>query len=94
MRLFGTKKASKTVQHALLAFSARLSTLEAEQRNLKLEYLETYDKVNRMMARVAKRAALDNPKPPDPPEDPPDEFSAMDPISAEIHRRRARGMNS
>lgn len=91
MSLFGKKPASKPVQNAMLAFSARLATLEREQRSLKLEFLETYDKVNRLMARVAKRAALDNPKPPEPPEEALDEFSNLDPISAEIHRRRARG---
>ena len=94
MSLFGKKKASKSVQHALLAFSARLSTLEREQRNLKLEYLETYDKVNRMMARVAKRAALDNPKPKEPEEEQLDLISRSDSITAEILARRAKGMNS
>jgi len=94
MRLFGSKKASKTVQNALLGFSARLSTLEREQRNLKLEYLETYDKVNRMMARNAKRAALDNPKPPVPPEDEQPSLTRSDRITAEIQQRRAKGMNS
>jgi len=94
MRLFGKKTASEPVQNALLAFSARLSTLEREQRNVKIEFVELFDKVTRMMSRVAKRAAIDNPKPPDPPPDLQDEFSGMDSISAEIHRRRARGMNS
>lgn len=94
MRLFGTKKASKTVQNALLAFSARLATLEREVRSAKLEYLETYDKVSRMMARVAKRAALDNPKPKEPEEEQLDLVSRSDSITAEILARRAKGMNS
>ena len=90
MRLFGKNTAAKTVQHALLAFSARLATLEREQRNLKLEYLETYDKVNRLMARVAKRAALDRPKDPDPPPLLESTQSRSEALTAEILARRAR----
>ena len=94
MSLFGKKTTSKPVQNALLAFSARLAVLEREQRSLKLEFLETYDKVNRLMARVAKRAALDNPKPPEPPDEALDQLSRSDSITAEILARRSKGMNS
>ena len=94
MRLFGKKTASKPVQNALLGFSARLATIEREQRSLKLEWLETYDKINRLMARLAKRDAIDK-RPQDQP-DPPvhNPYSHLDPISAEIMLRRAKGMNS
>lgn len=94
MSLFGKKTATGTVQNALLAFSARLATLESAQRSLKLEYLETYDKVNRLMARVAKRAALDAPKTPDDDAPTVDAPSRSDTITAEIMARRQKGMNS
>jgi len=91
MRLFGKKKAAKPLENVLAAFSLRLVQLEREMRNLKLDYLETYDKTQRLMSRVAKRAALDNPPLPPEPDDPPDEFSKLDDISAGIMRRRAAG---
>jgi len=87
MRLFGKKKASKPLTNVLAGLSMRLATLEREMRSLRLEYLETYDKVNRMMARNAKRAALDNPKPPALPEELGD-ISRSDQITAEILERR------
>jgi len=94
MMFSGSRKASKMVQQCLLGFSARLATLEREQRSLKLEWLETYDKINRLMARLAKRDAIDNPKPK--PSDNPglDMFTRSDTISAEILARRRKGMNS
>lgn len=88
---FKTIPAHGKLQNQLAAFSLRLVTLEREQRNLKLDYLETYDKVQRLMSRVAKRAALDNPVPASEPEVVHDEFSHLDKISADIMRRRANG---
>jgi len=92
MGLFAKKKAVAPLQNQLAAFSLRLVMLEREQRNLKLDYLETYDKVQRLMSRVAKRAALDNPKLPDEPNEKQDEFSHLDEVSAGIMRRRANGV--
>jgi len=92
MGLFAKKKAAAPLQNQLAAFSLRLVCLEREQRNLKLDYLETYDKVQRLMSRVAKRAALDNPKLPTNPEEAQDAFSHLDKVSAEIMRRRANGV--
>jgi len=94
MRLFRKKPASPLLRNRLDALTTRVNQAEHDLRILKLEWQETLDKVTRLMSRVAKRAAIDNPMPHDPPPDPPDEFSNMDPISAEIHRRRAGGMNS
>ena len=88
---FRKKTTYGTLVRHIAALSLRLTTLEREQRNLKLDYLETYDKVQRLMSRVAKRAALDNPKLPDEPDEPQDEFSHTDKISAGILRRRANG---
>lgn len=92
MRLFRKNPGTDELQRHLETLSSRLDKLEGLQRALKLEYLETYDKVQRLMSRVSKRAALDR-SPPDPdPEEVQDEFSHMDKISAEIMRRRANGM--
>jgi len=88
---FKKKPAPGYLQRQLAALTLRLVTLERDQRNLKLDYLETYDKVQRLMSRVAKRAALDNPAPVLKPEPEHDPYSHLDKISADIMRRRANG---
>jgi len=92
MGIFSKKKAPNLLQNRLAALSNRVAQLERDQRNLKLDYLETYDKVQRLMSRVAKRAALDIPALPPDAEDPVDPFGHLDPISARILRLRSNGM--
>jgi len=88
---FAKKKAAGHLQRQVAALSLRLSILERDQRGLKLEYLETYDKVQRLMGRVAKRASLDRPDKAVENEVHHDQFSHLDHVSAEIMRRRANG---
>jgi len=92
MRLFGSKPGVTDLQNHLATLSERLNQLESDQRRLELDYLETYDKVKRLMSRVAKRAALDSPTEPDAAPALDDRWSHLDPISADIMRRRANGV--
>jgi len=92
MALFGNKRDEPTLKEHLGALSERQSQLESDLRRLQLDYLETYDKVKRLMSRVAKRTALDTPTLDDSEAPIDDKFSHLDPISAEIMRRRANGV--
>jgi len=92
MAIFGKNRATNALVEQVGALTEQVSLLERSFRNLELDYLQTYDKVKRLMSRVAKRAAIDHPI--DHAVDPEiqDQFSHMDPISADIMRRRANGV--
>lgn len=68
----------------------RLDDLEAAQKRVTLDNAELYEKTLRLMQRMAKRYAVDNPVPPEPPD--PDSSSShldgLDPISKSIMVRR------
>lgn len=92
MGIFAKKIAYADLQDRYRALALDMKALQSEMRKLTLEQVETYDKVKRLMSRVAKRAALDNPPDVREPDDVQDEFSHLDTVSAEIMRRRANGM--
>ena len=76
----------------------RLDRLEAGLRALLLEWEDTYERVHRALARLNKRtrdaAEREAREPQETPQDDPQTtipgLEGMDPISAAIHRRRAR----
>lgn len=94
MGIFAKNVAYADLQDRYRALAGDMKALQSEMRKLTLEQLETYDKVQRLMSRVAKRAALDNPKPRDVVADPVAEMNRSDSITAEILARRAKGLNS
>lgn len=66
----------------------RLDDLERQVHSLKLEWLETSDKVERWMHRSIKRAAIEPHEPPPPPPAPEGYAPGPDPVSARILARR------
>ena len=76
----------------------RVDVLETETRQLRLEWLSTYDKFRSILARIAKRE--ERARAADEPDSlagfqeggstPPSSLPTMDPISARIHARRNR----
>jgi len=92
MDLFGKDRTYSALVDQIAALTVATNDLERNFRNLELDYIATYDKVKRLMSRVAKRAAIDHPIVDDDPPIIDDKFSHMDPISAEIMRRRANGV--
>lgn len=92
MGFFGKNQTYDDLAEQVATLSVAVDKVERNFRNLELDYLQTYDKVKRLMSRVAKRAAIDQPND-DQGELPiDDKFSHLDPISAEIMRRRANGV--
>lgn len=92
MGFFGKKTATPALEEQVAALTVATNELERQFRNLELDYLQTYDKVKRLMSRVAKRAAIDSPGVNDVEPEIQDKFSHLDPISADIMRRRANGV--
>lgn len=92
MGLFGKKTASPHPELVVADLVSRMSHLESDMRMLQTEYLDTHDKMKRLMSRVAKRAAIDGATVPELalPDIP--ETSGLDPISAKIHARRGDGI--
>jgi len=90
MSLFKNTNALERIEDRLAAIETLAADLERENRGLKLEYVELYDKVSHQMSRMAKRYARDSKEngelQPEPePED------GLDPISRSILRRRGDG---
>jgi len=87
MGLFRNNIALERIEDRLAKIETIAADLERENRGLKLEYVELYDKVSHQMSRMAKRYARDNPEVNDAPvvEEPDD---GLDPISRSILRRR------
>lgn len=86
-----TANALGRLDHRLGKVTDGLVDLERDMRIHKVELLEIYDKIHRLFGRIAKRAAIDNPAPPEPyhadmPTEP-----AIDEISAAILARRSKG---
>jgi len=92
MAIFGNNRAANVLAEQVGALTEQVSLLERSFRNLELDYLQTYDKVKRLMSRVAKRAAIDQPTDDIAEAIIDDKFSHLDPISADIMRRRANGV--
>jgi len=92
MPIFRHNRAANALAEQVGTLTEQVSLLERSFRNLELDYLQTYDKVKRLMSRVAKRAAIDEPTGGDAELPIQDKFSHLDPVSAEIMRRRANGV--
>ena len=94
MALFRTKIAIGRVEERIEDLRRDLDTLERHSKNLRLEWSETYDKIQRLFGRIAKRTAIDNPPPgppmvPDVPAGP-----VVDEVSAAILARRNLGKSA
>jgi len=87
MSLFRDTKAVERLQDRIAELETTGDNLAREVRGLKLEYIELYDKVRHQMSRMAKRSAVDERNRAETVEEEVDE-SGVDPISAEILRRR------
>lgn len=70
----------------------RIETLERGLRAIRLEWEETYDKVARMMGRIAKRQALAEKAAEDAPGSTIPGGVGLDPMSQAILARRRRGL--
>jgi len=74
----------------------RVAALEAGMRQLLLEWEDSYERLHRLMARVNKRyrdqAEQEKKTHEDAPGPPNAAAPGLDPISAAIHARRARGL--
>jgi phage shock protein A len=74
----------------------RVDKLETSNRELKLEWLSTYDKFRSILARIAKREERARLQPESDSSagfqeaEPASSASSLDPISARIHARRSR----
>jgi len=88
MALFGDNIALERIEDRLAKIETLAAGLEAENRSLKLEYIELYDKVSHQMSRMAKRYARDKPET-NAAEVIEDETAGPDPISAKIIARRS-----
>jgi len=89
--LMRTAKALGRLDERLERVTDGLVDLERDMRSMKLEMLETYDKIHRLYGRMVKRQAIDTAPltPPGPPENAAE--PAIDEISAAILARRAKG---
>lgn len=59
MPLFRHTNALERIEDRLAKIETVAANLERENRSLKLEYVELYDKVSHQMSRMAKRYARD-----------------------------------
>jgi len=87
MGLFSDNTALERIEDRLAKIETLTASLEAENRSLKLEYIELYDKVSHQMSRMAKRYARDKVDVNDA-EVIEEEIPGPDPISAKILERR------
>jgi len=92
MIIFARQKALERLEDRLAVVADLCATLERDNRNLKLEFVELYDKVSHQMSRMAKRAAVHEKENgedvlPLPPDDP---YVHLDPVSRSIMMRRAK----
>ena len=90
MGLFAKKIAPESVEYRLGALAAEVQSLKSGHKHLELEWEELYDKVRHQMARMSRRAKVDNTlNGGDPPENLPSEpDDGIDPISRSILARR------
>lgn len=86
-----TSKALATLSDRVGNLADAMVDLERDMRALKLESLETYDKIHRLFGRIAKRTAIDNPPPLPPEEIPAAAEDGLDEISRAIFARRNKG---
>lgn len=89
--MFREKKAVESLEDRCRKLEHRCEDLERHNKALRLEWEETYDKVRRSMSRISKRVAVDAKEAAEPLVDnqPVSDESGLDPISADILRRRA-----
>ena len=93
MGIFARQKAADRLDDRLRKLEDLCSSLERDNRNTKLEFVELYDKVSHQMSRMAKRAAVSQKNNGEDPEVPlaPEPFPDADPVSRSILMRRAKG---
>lgn len=86
------QKRTEDIEEGLRVLQGKFDTLEGAHRNLKLEYVELYDKVMRQMSRMAKRYEVDQKELPieNEPTNAAFPLGGSDPISRSIMLRRAR----
>jgi len=92
MDLFGEKKAIASLHNRLLALEESHDALLRQNKSLRLEWEELYDKVRHQMSRMSKRVSTDSKLNEQSPEslESPEQFQDRDPISRSILLRRAR----
>jgi len=86
-----TAKALARLDDRLEKVTDGIVDLERDMRSMKIEMLETYDKIHRLFGRIAKRTAIDTPPLPEPPQPAPDPGDGLDEISRAILERRSKG---
>jgi len=86
-----TAKALATLNDRIANLADAMVDLERDMRALKLESLETYDKIHRLFGRIAKRTAIDTPAMPELQAQPENLGDGLDDISRAILARRASG---
>jgi len=92
--LFKRPKPKATLGDVLRPLRADIAVLRGEIKQLQLEWDDTFDKIRRLTGRLAKRDALDARRANGAGEPAPEhEEPLIDPISAKILARRARGRN-
>jgi len=92
MGIYARQKALERLDDRLAVVENLCSASERDLRNLKLEFVELYDKVSHQMSRMSKRAALyqkqnGEDELPVVPDDP---YAHLDPVSRSIMMRRAK----
>lgn len=90
MGLFTRNRLDEVFEKRLAAVEEAVAEIRRLARNCDADVNDFIDKMNRLAGRLAKRAAAEVPPPPfvgqgGPP------GPLLDPISAQIHARRARG---
>jgi len=96
MGVFRTQKALERLEDRLQRSEQLCADLDRTSKKLNLEFIELYDKVSRQMSRMAKRYAVDSKESQDLTPAITDglDTDELDPVSASIHARRARGFMS
>lgn len=91
MALFASNKALESLHDRLKAIEATCDTLSRENKSLRLEWEELYDKVRHQMSRMSRRVKADAPSPEslDGSSGASEEFAGLDSISRSIMLRRA-----
>ena len=84
------QKTLDRLQDDLCQLRRRMDDLAVDQKRVVLDNAELYEKTLRLMQRMAKRYAVDNPVPPEPPDPNSSDSPSVgsDPISKSIMLRR------
>lgn len=90
MGIFATNKAVASLSERLTELSMEVQSLRSAHKHLELEWEELYDKVRHQMARMSRRAKVDQPTNGELFEEIPivEPDDGLDPISRQILARR------